>query len=103
MSHWMLRQPETRNRVVQVILSDSIGGNVKTELALCTGTIDVAIAGEPRLSEAANDAALQSRATNTLKTYAAAWRVFARWCDQHGKPSLPAHPIDVANYLAARA
>ncbi len=40
---------------------------------------------------------------NTRRTYAAQWRVFDDWCDQEGLRSLPAEPLTVARYLAARA
>ena len=40
---------------------------------------------------------------NTRRTYDAQWRVFDGWCDQVGLLSLPAEPLTVARYLAARA
>ena len=40
---------------------------------------------------------------NTRRTYDAQWRGFAGWCDQMGLQSLPAQPLTVARYLAARA
>ena len=40
---------------------------------------------------------------NTKRTYAAQWRSFDDWCDQVGLASLPAEPLTVARYLAARA
>ena len=40
---------------------------------------------------------------NTRRTYDAQWRGFAGWCDQVGLVSLPAEPLTVARYLAARA
>ena len=42
-------------------------------------------------------------ADNTRRTYDAQWRLFAGWCDQVGLVSLPAEPLTVARYLAARA
>ena len=40
---------------------------------------------------------------NTQRTYDAQWRLFASWCDQVGLQALPAEPLTVARYLAARA
>ena len=40
---------------------------------------------------------------NTRRTYDAQWRSFADWCDQVGLSALPAEPLTVARYLAARA
>ena len=40
---------------------------------------------------------------NTRRTYDAQWRSFDDWCDQVGLTSLPADPLTVARYLAARA
>ena len=40
---------------------------------------------------------------NTRRTYDAQWRSFAGWCDQVGLTPLPAEPLTVARYLAARA
>ena len=40
---------------------------------------------------------------NTRRTYDAQWRTFAGWCDEVGLRSLPAEPLTVARYLAARA
>ena len=42
-------------------------------------------------------------ADNTRRTYGAQWRIFAGWCDEVGLTSLPAEPLTVARYLAARA
>ena len=48
--------------------------------------------------------ALQSvLSNNTRRVYAAQWRIFENWCDSVGLPSLPAQPLTVARYLAARA
>ena len=44
-----------------------------------------------------------ARAPNTARTYAAQWRAFAVWCDQSGRPALPASPEIIAEYLAQRA
>ena len=40
---------------------------------------------------------------NTRRTYDAQWRIFTGWCDEVGLQSLPAEPLTVARYLAARA
>ena len=42
-------------------------------------------------------------ADNTRRTYDAQWRMFDDWCDEVGLVSLPAEPLTVARYLAARA
>ncbi len=40
---------------------------------------------------------------NTRRTYGVQWRLFDDWCDEVGLTSLPAEPLTVARYLAARA
>ena len=40
---------------------------------------------------------------NTRRTYDAQWRLFTGWCDEVGLAPLPAQPLTVARYLAARA
>ena len=40
---------------------------------------------------------------NTQRVYGAQWRLFTVWCDEVGLRSLPAEPLTVARYLAARA
>ena len=40
---------------------------------------------------------------NTRRTYGTQWRLFEGWCDQVGLTPLPAEPLTVARYLAARA
>ena len=40
---------------------------------------------------------------NTGRVYGAQWRIFAGWCGEVGLASLPAQPLTVARYLAARA
>ena len=40
---------------------------------------------------------------NTQRVYQTQWRIFAGWCDEVGLTSLPAEPLTVARYLAARA
>ena len=42
-------------------------------------------------------------ADNTRRTYDAQWRIFTGWCDEVGLVALPAEPLTVARYLAARA
>ena len=40
---------------------------------------------------------------NTRRVYGAQWRLFTGWCGEMGLSSLPAEPLTVARYLAARA
>ena len=40
---------------------------------------------------------------NTRRVYGVQWRMFDDWCDEVGLRSLPAEPLTVARYLAARA
>ena len=40
---------------------------------------------------------------NTRRVYGTQWRIFESWCDEVGLTSLPAEPLTVARYLAARA
>ena len=40
---------------------------------------------------------------NTQRVYGAQWRLFNDWCADVGLKSLPAEPLTVARYLAARA
>ena len=40
---------------------------------------------------------------NTRRVYGAQWRLFESWCAGVGLASLPAEPLTVARYLAARA
>ena len=40
---------------------------------------------------------------NTQRVYGAQWRIFTGWCGDVGLRSLPAEPLTVARYLAARA
>ena len=42
-------------------------------------------------------------ADNTRRVYGTQWRIFAGWCDEVELASLPAEPLTVARYLAARA
>ena len=40
---------------------------------------------------------------HTRRTYDTQWRIFTGWCDEVGLRPLPADPLTVAGYLAARA
>ena len=40
---------------------------------------------------------------NTRRTYGVQWRMFDDWCAEVGLRSMPANPLTVARYLAARA
>ena len=40
---------------------------------------------------------------HTRRVYQTQWRIFTGWCDEVGLKSLPAEPLTVARYLAARA
>ena len=40
---------------------------------------------------------------NTRRVYQTQWKLFDDWCDEVGLVSLPAEPLTVARYLAARA
>ena len=40
---------------------------------------------------------------NTHRVYGTQWRIFTGWCDDVGLTSLPAEPLTVARYVAARA
>ena len=42
-------------------------------------------------------------AGNTRRVYGTQWRLFTGWCHEVGLTSLPAEPLTVARYLAARA
>ncbi len=42
-------------------------------------------------------------ADNTRRTYDTQWRIFQGWCDEVGLTTLPAEPLTVARFLAARA
>ena len=59
--------------------------------ALCAADRGVANALESVLSD------------NTRRVYQTQWRLFNGWCDEVGLVSLPAGPLTVARYLAARA
>ena len=40
---------------------------------------------------------------NTQRVYGTQWRLFNDWCDEVGLSAMPAEPLTVARYLAARA
>ena len=40
---------------------------------------------------------------NTRRVYQTQWKLFDEWCGEMGLRSLPAEPLTVARYLAARA
>ena len=42
-------------------------------------------------------------ADNTRRVYGTQWLLFTGWCDEVGLSALPAEPLTVARYLAARA
>ena len=42
-------------------------------------------------------------ADNTRRVYQTHWRIFTGWCGEVGLQPLPAEPLTVARYLAARA
>ena len=49
------------------------------------------------------DALMSVLSDNTRRVYGAQWRLFNDWCDSVDLRSLPAEPLTVARYLAARA
>ena len=53
--------------------------------------------------EAVADALESVLSDNTQRVYGAQWRLFTDWCGDVGLRSLPAEPLTVARYLAARA
>ena len=42
-------------------------------------------------------------ADHTRRVYGIQWRIFTGWCGEVGLAALPAEPLTVARYLAARA
>jgi integrase/16S rRNA G966 N2-methylase RsmD len=58
---------------------------------------------DPPVSESAKSYAVDARAPETRRAYAAQWSAFTSWCASQGLASLPAAPSTVASYLAARA
>ncbi len=66
--------------------------------------VDPASLPELRAADRGVASSLESvLADNTRRTYGAQWRLFDSWCDEVGLQSLPAEPLTVARYLAARA
>jgi site-specific recombinase XerD len=51
------------------------------------------------LAQATYLRALQAQARNTQRAYAADWRSFVRFCEQHGYPALPASPAAVEGFI----
>ena len=49
------------------------------------------------------DALTSVLSDNTRRVYKTQWRFFNDWCDEVGLSALPAEPLTVARYLAARA
>ena len=65
---------------------------------------DSASLPELRATDRAVASSLESvLSDNTRRVYDTQWRIFAGWCDEVGLTSLPAEPLTVARYLAARA
>ena len=57
-----------------------------------------------RAADAGVASALEAVLSGNIKrVYGAQWRLFTGWCDEVGLRSLPAEPLTVARYLAARA
>jgi site-specific recombinase XerD len=56
-----------------------------------------------KLSDNALKYARQAKAKNTIRTYRMAWNEFTQFCQERGKPSLPADPATVADYVTALA
>ena len=69
-----------------------------TELALPPPAAALAQAAEQ-----ARRYADSARAANTRRAYGADWRAFTRWCEEHGRASLPASPETLILYLSALA
>lgn len=46
---------------------------------------------------------LEARSASTRAAYARAWSTFARWCDTHAQPSLPASPEIIVAWMSAMA
>lgn len=67
--------------------------------AAITGrTVDLTL-----LARKADVYAAHSEAENTRRSHDSQWRTFAAWCEAHGLQALPAEPMTLALYLAARA
>ena len=71
-----------------------------------TQIVPVELASLPALRAADQgvaDALESVLSDNTRRVYGTQWKLFADWCDEVGLPALPAQPLTVARYLAARA
>ena len=73
-----------------------------------TGTTAVALSPHPHsdggfLAQRARDYLGNSKASNTMRAYAAHWRTFAAFCEKHGAQSLPASVETVAAFLTEQA
>jgi integrase len=55
------------------------------------------------LVERAKDYMAEALSERTREAYSRWWRVFAGWCDRHGRQALPASPGTVAAWLTALA
>lgn len=55
------------------------------------------------VAQRARDYARNTRARNTQRAYAAAWREFEAFCAAHGHPALPASPDAVIAYITSLA
>ena len=53
-----------------------------------------------RIADQAEDFAVHSKASNTIKAYRSDWIDFTRWCALHNFVSLPASPEAIAFYLS---
>ena len=68
------------------------------------GSRPPAAAPELRAADQGVADALESvLAGNTRRVYGAQWKLFDEWCAEMGLHSLPAEPLTMARYLAARA
>lgn len=56
-----------------------------------------------KVAEQARDYAEAAKAPNTRRAYQSDWRAFTRWCDEHGRASLPASPETLILYLSSLA
>ena len=54
-------------------------------------------------TDAMQDYARQSKASNTWRNYKTQWRQFTTWSSARGVTPLPADPGDVAAYITERA
>ena len=52
---------------------------------------------------AADQGVASALSDNTRRVYQTQWKLFDEWCGEMGLRSLPAEPLTVARYLAARA